>query len=774
MDPFLLEDPELLDPALNPLGPPPLDPMLMGQPPMPDMGMGGPPLPPGMGGPPAPPSPALLAGPTMVDPLTGQPLPDPLGLSTPLPEAPPDEEEPFGPTPPAWYRKPPRPKLSEVIEDAEQERLRHELRISVAMEMLSRLNLEGFGMFTRDREGVQSGEIEGWVDTSLRDEHDSAVAYIAAMDWSAESPYRQTIDQEEADAKEDLLQYLWECWDRQHCRGGNASIRIALPDVLMKYGMLVGHAVVDPTDDECGLRMRLLDPATCFPIHEGHRGLGAMFRIYNATAAQVIGQFGDPEGKVERKVKSIVGKADGSVGGFDRNYEGEVVEYWDRNWVLVAFDDQQILLREHGYAMCPFVVTYGGFGQQNFTSTRDSFVTGEGHTWNRPSWGAFGQSTKQDDMARISQPFLYRRVKQHDINEAVGGRLLTAMRRSIKPPLIIKQTLMSGEMNDIEIDYNEEGQTKIGADDDIIPLPNLPTPEVLAPVMEMLDKGKATSMATAIMMGQSPTSQASGSAIDMLAQSGYTRWAAVVLGCQTFLAEFSEMCLSLYRDWGLLLGMEPNIGTLFVPRRNPNPRAGGSPVHEVTPDLLRKTGIRVKVFFYKFNVASLAATAQGLAVLKSMGVMPKIDAIKILGFSDDPQGVLRRIDEESLNDVPEVKQERTLATLVKEAEDARLRGDQESYEERMGKAVFIAGMMQRSQMIGQPGAGGPGGGPPGMPPTIPGVPPMDMGRDPKTGQPLPSPAPGTPVSEAIPEAAVRGLPTAQMGLPVGQKGGNPR
>ena len=374
-------------------------------------------------------------------------------------------------------------------------------------------------------------------------------------------------------------------------------------------------------------------------------------------------------------------------------------------------------------------------------------------------------------MARISQPFLYRRVKQHDINEAVGGRLLTAMRRSIKPPLIIKQTLMSGEMNDVEIDYNEEGQTKIGADDDIIPLPNLPTPEVLAPVMDMLDKGKSTSMATAIMMGQSPTSQASGSAIDMLAQSGYTRWAAVVLGCQAFLAEFSEMCLGLYRDWGLLLGMEPNIGTLYVPRRNPNPRAGGSPVHEVTPDVLRKTGIRVKVYLYKFNVASLAATAQGLAVLKSMGVMPKIDAIKILGFSEDPQGVLRRIDEESLNDVPEVKQERTLATLVKEAEDARLRGDQESYEERMGKAVFIAGMMQRSQMIGQAGPGGGAGVPPGMPPTVPGVPPMDMGRDPKTGQPIAPPLPGTPVSEAIPEDAVRGLPTALMGMPIGAKGG---
>jgi len=287
----------------------------------------------------------------------------------------------------------------------------------------------------------------------------------------------------------------------------------------------------------------------------------------------------------------------------------------------------------------------------------------------------------------------------------------------------------------------------------------------------MLDKGKATSMATAIMMGQSPTSQASGSAIDMLAQTGYTRWAAVVLGCQTFLAEFSEMCLGLYRDWGLLLGMGPHLGTLFVPRRNPNPRAGGSPVHEVTPDLLRKTDIRVKVFFYKFNVASLAATAQGLAVLKSMGVMPKIDAIKILGFTDDPQGVLRRIDEESLNDVPEVKQERTLATLVKEAEDARLRGDQESYEERMGKAVFIAGMMQKSQMIGRAGPGGPGGGPPMMPPTVPGVSPMDMGRDPQTGQPIKPPPPGTPVSEAIPEDAVRGLPTALMGMPIGSKGG---
>jgi hypothetical protein len=719
---------------------------------------------------PQPMGPAMLNGPTMLDPMTGMPMPDPIGLATPIPDEP-IEEEVYGPTPPVWYQKPPRPRLSDILEDAERERERHELRIGLAMETLSRLNLEGTGMFTRDRDGVRSGEIETWTDTSMRDEHDSCVSYIAMMDWAAEAPFRSTIDQEEADAKEDLIHYAWECFMRQHTRAGNSHLKITLPDILMKYGMLVGFASVDPGDDECGIRMRMIDPATCFPVHEGHRGLGVMYRIYNATAAQVIGDFGDPEGKVERKIKRIVGQSQGNDGTFDRSWEGEVVEYWDRNWLVVAFEDQQILIREHGYACVPFVVTYGGFGQQNFTTTRDVYVHGEGRTWNRPGYGVNGFNPRQDDMGRIAQPFWARRFRQHDLGEAVGGRFLTALRKSIKPPVMVKQTIASGEINEVEIDWNEEGQTFIGDGDDILPMPTIPSPEIVTRVMEMLATGKATSMATGIMMGQSPHSQASGSAIDMLAQTGYTRWASVVLGCQTFIAEFSELILSLYRDWGLLLGMEPNIGTLYVPRRNPNPRTGGAPVHEVTPDLLRRTGIRITVNFYKFNPSSVAALAQGLAVFKSMGIMPKLDAIKLAGFSADAQGTLRRVEEEQLADVPEVKQERTLSRLVKEAEEAKLRGDPDSHEERLGKAIFIAGMMQRAQQIGQPGAGGGGGMPPGMPPTMPGVPPMDNGKDAKTGQPMPPPPPGTDPQYAIPEFAVQGLPMPQMGVPVGTQGG---
>jgi hypothetical protein len=342
---------------------------------------------------------------------------------------------------------------------------------------------------------------------------------------------------------------------------------------------------------------------------------------------------------------------------------------------------------------------------------------------------------------------------------------------------MIKQTLMSGEMNEVEVDWDEEGETFLGADDAIEELPTSPHPEIMQPLMAMIDEGKRTSMATGIMMGQSPGSQASGSAIDILAQAGFEKWAPIVLGIQAHLAEVAEYFLGLYRDWGLLLGMEPNIGTMYVPRRNANPRTGNAPVHEVTPDLIRRTGVRTKVTLFKFNVASLPSTAQGLAILKSMGIMSKLDAIKIVAFNPDPQGVLRRIDEEQLNDVPEVKQEQTLRRLVKEAEDAQLRGDAKSAEDKIGQAIFIASMMQRAHQIGQPGmgggAGGPGGMPPMMPPTTPGIPPQDFGRDPKTGQPMPPPPPGVAPQQPIPEMAVQGLSMPMMGIPVGTQGGRP-
>ncbi len=635
----------------------------------------------------------LLQLPDESDAYVG-PLPGESPLPPVLPPVP-DLAEPIGPTPPLWYRKPKKPTLGDVLAEAQREKDDHEGRVLIAGEMMRRLNLETNGMFERDREGMESGEIERFFSTALRDEHDLVCSYIGSMDWHVEALFRNAIDKEEAAAKEDLAAYLFEVEARQFSRSGFAHLKVALADTIQKYGMLVGFDGLDPNNEEVGLQMRLVDPATVFPVHEGERGLRNVYRVYYATASQVIGDFDDGTGKVEKKVAKF---SKDEAGGYDPHFVGEVVEYWDRNWCLVAFEGEQILLREHGYCRVPFTITYGCFGQQGFTTLPDLVATDGSLFGDRPRGTARGRGNRRDDLMRIAQPFLWRRVKAHDIEEAVGARLLTALRRSLLPPMVVKQGVISAAEGDPEIDPNEGGITRLREDDDIQVLPNLPAPEVMSPLVGFLQQNKQTGMAAGVMAGQNPAAQTSGYAVDSLMQAGFDRWAPLVLAVEQFLTERTEWRLSLIRDWGGILGLEGNRGTLFIPRRNPNPRTGKAPAFEVTPDLLKQTGIRVKIRLHKFNPMSLAPIGNGLAIANSLGVVDKRTMITTLGLTTDPDGMLQRIEDEALEQVPEVLQARTLRRYVQQAEEAAERGDTASAEQLLAEVQFIAEQMQQLQM----------------------------------------------------------------------------
>ena len=237
-----------------------------------------------------------------------------------------------GPKLPAWYRKPPRPKAENVENECQLEKDDHALRIEQTREMLSWLNLNRVGHFERDRDKIESGEVEVFQSTSLRDEHDAACAWIASMDLAFTAAARESFDREESAAKEDFLHYVWERWNEIHSEAGNAPLNWALPDTLQKYGMLVAYVGIDPMDDDTGVTIRMVDPATVFPVHEGERGLAAVYRSYNAAASRVLGDFGDAAGKVESKLKKIARNEDNQ---YDTRHEGEVIEYWDRHWGMV-------------------------------------------------------------------------------------------------------------------------------------------------------------------------------------------------------------------------------------------------------------------------------------------------------------------------------------------------------------------------------------------------------------------------------------------------------
>lgn len=728
-------DPEILgfggpDPML--MGLPPTDPLMgMGTDPMLDplmMGMGDPSI--------GSPMPAM---PPMMPPML--PPPGPMEMLAPVP--PPVEEfVPPGPQSlPVWYSEPPKPKLADILEEADRERADHQDRIQVAMQTVKRLNLELSGIFKKDADLIRLGEVERGVLTDLRDEHDGYCAHISAMEWNVSVPLKDSIDREETTAKEDAIHYLFECFQRQHADAGNASLKWALPDIAGKYGMLAACLVVDPMNEECGLRFQMVDPATIFPVFEGGMGLARVYRVYQATAAEVMGSFFDAKGTVQKKVKKIAT----FNGDYKPNHVGEVVEYWDRAHVMVAFEGKEIFSHKHGYGKVPFRIKYCGFGQQGFTRTTD--LDYEGTARARPV-GAEGSSLRREDLMRMAQPFLLRRFKAHDIEEAVHGLMLTAMRRQVNPMWIQQLGMQSHNDGGFQVKQTEGG-TVVARDDDVLtPQPPALTPDVVNAVTALNQQNKQTGMASGVIMGMVPGGQTTGSAIDILNQAGLEKWRPLVMVIEEFLTELAEWALELLRDWGGILGAEGSYGSISVPSRRPNPRTGMAAAHDLTPKILRSHGVRCKVELRRFNPNNMSTLMNGIAIGINAGLLDRRTAIDLIGITNNPDAILDRINEEMLESVPEVLQEKTLRNLFKQAKIAETRGDEESAREMMNRAYFVASQMQAKAMIGQPAI------------------------DPATGMPMVPP--GMPVPPNVPvmsDPALAGMPGAQGGRPPGSAGG---
>lgn len=179
-----------------------------------------------------------------------------------------------GPAWPAGVPKPPRPKVAEVLEQAEREREDHAGRLEQAREAHLRLNGHLIGYFPRHKKLIASGEMDLAPLTDLRDETDLANTSIAQMTVCYEDPYRNILHKEEAKAKEDACHFQLECTRRAHARMFGGSFDVAITDDFQKNGMAVVFTGVSPDNQETGIDTRLVDPNTVFPIFEDELKIG--------------------------------------------------------------------------------------------------------------------------------------------------------------------------------------------------------------------------------------------------------------------------------------------------------------------------------------------------------------------------------------------------------------------------------------------------------------------------------------------------------------------
>ena len=688
--------------------------------------------------------------------LAADPLADPgLPAAEPLPLI------PVGPKRKPGWKKPPKPAADDVLADAELHAQLHRARLRQQSDYLKRVAGEVNVFFEAHREMAERGEMDPWHSSDLHDEHHAAVRVVGTMDWQVEVLYRDMVDQDEAAATEDTAAYSVEVETRQHARAGRGTYRAAVAEDAV-CGMLAGFDGLDIDDDEIGLDMRLIDPNTVFPVFAGKRGLKAVYRVYDADPQDVVGNFDAGDGKVERKVRRILGDDDRP----DPRALCRVVEYWDDHWTLVALDGQHVATFEHGYGHNPFTVRYLCAGQPGHVARPDA--SGGDTIANLLAGGGSGAG-RERDLARIAEPFLWHRVAGHEQDEMIGAVLQTAFRRTLNPAMVLQQDAVSMNLLDVEPSMSEGEVNRIGAGDTLSAF----TPEinqaVIQPLLGMSQQNRLTSMAQGVLNGQAPP-QTSGSAMDIMQQSGWDKFTPLVAVIEDWAAERIEKRLALLRDWGAVIPAMD--GGLPIPARAANPRLGTSKVHTVTPEVLERTGIRVTVNLQKVNLSSLAQLANGLAIVNSMGVIDKRSIIKMTGITNDPEAMLKRIEIDQFDDVPEFKQARFLEWLGDQAAEARARGDEQSFRDLTDRAQFIASMMGArmadARMQGQMAEDG-------MPPPedgpLPGLPPgSEIGPAPGTP---PQPQPYYDRGPGPSPVMAQGMSLPGMGMPPGTDGGRP-
>jgi hypothetical protein len=690
--------------------------------------------------------------------LAPMPMMPPPGLESLLP---PEEPLALGP---GWdgddYRPAPKPHLTEVKQTADDLLADHSLRIGQCREYSHFLDAHDPGYFTEDEDLIRDDVIETMPLLGEREAYEFRCGWLAMHDPYPRLLNRDALETDEAIAIEDLVVYDFQTEERQYARQYGADLRWDEAAHLLRFGALVGLDVLDPTNPEAGLDMRLIDPLTVFPVMGGPAGILEVYRVFEATNEEIIGAYGGKPGsaeyeRIERKVKRSATKTKrGRSSVMVRHELRTVTECWNRDHQYAVLDeDIELFHRKHGYRRVPFTIRIGAFDMPAGVSIGSSISEPYEQ---KSDWGINGQVTvsgRSVDIARQWRPYGWRHVAAHRIAEAVAGRRLSMFKWAIDPHTVLEFDPATEHKMGDTTDLLPGEQTRI-------PLPNrlnivtpAVDPNVMAGLAADLQTNVGSGFLTQMRLGAIPP-QTSGSALGKMAALGGAAETVLVRALQSFKRDRAEWRLELRRDFGDAIG-EP-LGMFRFPGRE---QSGPTPVHEVTPAMLRQAGTQIDIELHAWEPD--VALAQYLTTLRSPSPVtgkPLISdetARRKLKATPDVDRERNRINDEALTALPPVQQQRHLLRLQDELDEAMARGDDESAEYLMIAIAELEFLHELAIMSGQA------------------APPAPEGPGAMGGMGMPMPAPAAPAGGGGAAPAMPGNSLPEMGIGVGTSGGRP-
>ncbi len=594
-----------------------------------------------------------------------------------------------------------KPRLPLVKEMADELQAEHGLRIGQSREMGEAYDGDRPGFFEDDLEEIQDGVIETLSISTLRQMYDFRCGFIAMHEPFAKLLNREAIDREEAMAVEELVHFDFKCEERQFARAHGADLRLTEPAHLQRYGMLVGLDVLNPKDPYCGLSMSLIDPTTVFPVFAGSGGLAEVYRVYEDTAANIAGNYGgNPgSGEYERLTSTLKrSAAHGTTTESGRTEQRTVTECWNRDWMSVVVDDDtELLSRKHGYHRVPFTVVIGGFDLPAATTSGSNSDT----ETLRTDRGEIVINDASVDCARRMRPFDWKKLKTHRVAEAVAGRQLTMFKWALDPHKVLEKDPL-GSHKQAALGPLRPGQTTE------VMLPNklsLITPVVDPLTMAGLNMALAAN-AQAGILGQLASGmvppQTSGSALNGLLEIGGASDAVLVRLIQLFKRLRAEWRLELREGFGGMLGREGDRGVISVPASSGSSR---TPMHRVTPAMIVRTGRELDIELYNWRpdvtVAQYLSTLRAPSAATGMPLISDETARRKLKAVPDPDREGDRIEDEQMQALPSIAQQRKLVRLRKERNQALEEGDDESADAAQSAILELEFLHEQAVLSGQ-------------------------------------------------------------------------
>src|SRR5690606_7279937 len=127
--------------------------------------------------------------------------------------------------------------------------------------------------------------------------------------------------------------------------------------------------------------------------------------------------------------------------------------------------------------------------------------------------------------------------------------------------------------------------------------------------------------------------------VETLAEHGRDKLLPHLVALESFYRQIAEMQLRMFRDWGWIMRQgDGDRGRITVPRH----RVVGdmTPIFDLTPDALHKTGTQVKVKMTSVRLSNLGAVANALAILNNIGLLRKRWAFEMLGEPNPDRAVM--------------------------------------------------------------------------------------------------------------------------------------